>query len=395
MPFKKKEKPENIINRGLKCQIFPTVEQKAQIAKTFGCARMVFNECLSMQQGLYACDMGFMSVTALNNHCNRVLKDVFPFLRTVDKFALTHAIMDLDQAYQSFFKGNSRFPRYKSKRNPAQSYSTDFTNDNIAIYIPENPKDHRGKVKLPKLGWVDACTYRELPKRSTIKGATVTKTRSGKYYVSLKLEIVVGPIKPVAPTRETSIGLDYSSPHFYVDSNNETPDVPHFYRKMEAKRSREQRKLSRMEKGSNNYEAQKCRIAKLSEHVANQRKDFCHKLSKKIANSYNAACVEDLNFRAMSQSLRLGKATTDNGFGMFREFLQYKLSEQGKLLIKVDRWYPSSKICHNCGFYYKGLSLGDRTWVCPHCGKVVQRDHNASLNLLDEGLRSVGVAIPV
>ena len=188
------------------------------------------------------------------------------------------------------------------------------------------------------------------------------------------------------PNKDRAIGLDYSSPDFYVDSDGNDAGVPHFYRTMEAKLAREQRRLSKMTKGSNNYAKQKIKVDKLHRKIANQRKDFCHKLSRKIANSYDAVCVEDIDLRAMSRSLNLGKSTTDNGFGMFRVFLQYKLERQGKYFVVIDKWFPSSKTCNHCGYINRELQLSDRVWVCPHCGEVILRDPNAAKNILEEGL---------
>ena len=172
-----------------------------------------------------------------------------------------------------------------------------------------------------------------------------------------------------------------------MDHENRSPDKPQWFRESEAKLAHEQRLLSHMKYGSKNYIRQLRKIEVLQERIANQRKDFAHKESRRIANAYGAVCVEDLDLQAMAQSLNLGKSTNDNGFGMFREFLKYKLEEQGKHLIKVDKWYPSSKTCHYCGGYYKDLQLGEEEWVCPHCGKHILRNQNAGINIRREGIR--------
>ena len=179
---------------------------------------------------------------------------------------------------------------------------------------------------------------------------------------------------------ENTLGLDYSSPLFYVDDHGRSPDKPRFFRAYESKLAKEQRKLSKMQYGSKNYLAQKKRVDKIHEKIANQRRDFCHQESRKIANSYAAVCVEDINLRSLSRSLKLGKSTLDNGFGMFRNFLEYKLQDQGKHFIKIDKWFPSSKTCNRCGYINIDLKLSDRIWLCPCCGELVMRDANAGRN---------------
>ena len=191
----------------------------------------------------------------------------------------------------------------------------------------------------------------------------------------------------VLPTEDNAIGLDYSSPKFYVDDQGRSPDKMHWFRASEEKLAHEQRLLTNMKYGSKNYNRQLHKIQVLQEHIANQRKDFIHKESRRIANAYGAVCVEDLDLRGLSQALNFGKSTMDNGFGMFRTELQYKLAEQGKHLIFVDKWYPSSKTCSHCGGYFGELKLGQDEWVCPHCGKVISRDKNAGINIKREGIR--------
>ena len=241
-------------------------------------------------------------------------------------------------------------------------------------------------IKLPKLGVVNAKIHRRPKEKWKLKSATVSQSASGKHYCSLLFEYIEELPTNIDPTYNNTIGLDYSSPDFYVDDNGNSPKKERYFRVSEDKLTREQRKLSKMVHGSSNYWKQKHKVDIIHEHIANQRKDFCHKESRRIANSYDAACVEDLNLRAMAQSLKLGKSTLDNGFGMFRAFLAYKLEEQGKHLIVIDKWFPSSKTCNNCGYVNKELKLNDRIWVCPCCGDIVMRDANAGKNIKERGL---------
>lgn len=371
--------------RAIKYRIHPTDEQRELLHQTFGCVRKVYNDALSMQIGLHEAGMQTFGKNTLNTYCNRVWKKEFPFFAEVDKFALTNSLHALCAAYTNFFEGRTRYPRHKSKHDSEQSYTTNFTNGNIAVI---SLKGEPGYVKLPKVGKVAASIHR-MPKEDwQLKGATVSTQGKGKYYVSVLFQLPDTSVKAAPlPTEETTLGLDYSSPKFYVDSNGEEAGITHWYRKSEEALAKEQRKLSHCKRGSNRYQKQKAKVDKLSKKAANQRRDFCHKLSRKIANSYDAVCVEDLDLRTMAQSLHFGKAVADNGFGMFRTFLQYKLQEQGKYYIVVDKWFPSSKTCRHCGNRKPDLQLGEMTWVCPCCGVVIDRDLNAAINIRDEGLR--------
>jgi putative transposase len=230
-----------------------------------------------------------------------------------------------------------------------------------------------------------------LPKEAVIKSATISKTPAGKYYISILVEYEAH-IEPVIPTSETVLGLDYSSQSLFVDSQANHADYPKFYRQAEEKLKKAQRKLSKRQKGSKNREKQRRKVAKLHEKVANQRKDFLHKLSRQIANVYEAVAIEDLNMRGMAQSLNLAKSTNDNGFGMLKTFLAYKLAEQGKQLVVIDKWFPSSKRCRFCQYENKALTLADRTWVCNHCGAELDRDVNAAINIKNESCRMLGIA---
>ena len=368
--------------RAIKYRVYPTDAQEEKLSQTFGCARKVYNDALSMQRGLYEAGMPTFGKTSLNAYCNRVWKDEFPFLTEVDKFALTNSLYALCTAYKNFFEGRAGYPRYKSRRGEEQSY----TNSNIEVITR---KGGRGVVKIPKVGNVLASIHRVPKKGWVLKSATVSKQANGKYYISVLYQLPDTVVKPAPlPTEETTLGLDYSSPRFYVDSNGNDAGVTHWYRKSEERLAKEQRKLSHCKKGSNRYLKQKARVSSLSRAVANQRLDFCHKLSRKIANSYDAVCVEDIDLRAMAQTLHFGKAVSDNGFGMFRTFLQYKLAEQGKYYIVIDKWYPSTKTCRHCGSKNPDVQLGQMEWVCPHCGAVIDRDLNAAINIRNEGLRT-------
>ena len=189
-------------------------------------------------------------------------------------------------------------------------------------------------------------------------------------------------------SKDKALGLDYASHSFYVDSQGREADYPRFYRNTQNKLAKEQRKLANMKLGSNNYQKQKIKIATIHEHIANQRKDWLHKLTFRLANEYDYICIEDINMKNMARSLKLGKSTMDNGFGMFRQFLAYKLEDKGKMLVKIDKRFPSSKMCRFCGTVNTNLKLSDRIWTCA-CGKTLNRDENAAINILNAGLSMV------
>jgi putative transposase len=306
-------------------------------------------------------------------------KDKFPWLREVDSLALVGAYNALEAAYRNFFRDPKiGFPSFKSKHRNDNSYTTNMVNGNITLTD--------GYLKLPKLGKVKVKQHRQIPNGYKLKSVTISQTSTGKYFASALYEFEAD-IAPVQPN--TVIGLDFSMPELYVDSNGESPAYPRFYRRAQGKLAKEQRKLSKRMKGGKNRAKQRVKVAKLHEQVANQRKDFLHKQSRQIANAYDAVCIEDLNMSAMAQELNLGKSVSDNGWGMFTQFLGYKLKEQGKQLIKIDKWFPSSKLCGACGHIYGELELKHREWDCPNCNTRHIRDCNAASNIRNEGLRQL------
>ena len=269
------------------------------------------------------------------------------------------------------------FPKYKSKKSNKHSYTTNFVNGNIII--------QERTIKLPKIGFVRMKQHRTIPENFTLKSVTVSKNASGKYYVSILFEYE-NQVQKTEPQK--FLGLDFSMHELYVASDGTSANYPRFYRQALKKLEREQRKLSKMQKGSNNRNKQRIKVAKLHEKVANQRKDFLHKKSRQITNAYDCVCIEDLNMKAMSQAMSFGKSVADNGWGMFTAFLKYKLEELGKRLVKIDKFFASSQICSVCDYKNpdtKNLSVRD--WICPCCQTHHDRDINAAVNIRNEGMR--------
>ena len=368
-------------NRAIKYRAYPTKEQVVLLSKTFGCVRFVWNQMLTdAQTFLDEAGVFFIPTPA------KYKKD-YPFLKEVDSLALANAQLDLNDANKRYLKDKrTGAPQLKSKRKSKMSYTTNNQTTHSKSGASKDTIFVVGNlVHLPKVGNLKIKKHRSPKADWKLKAATVSCTRTGKYFISMLYEFEE-TIQPITATKEKSIGLDYSSHDFYVDSNGNAANYPHFYRKAETKLAKGQRKLSRMKFGSNNYNQQLQKIRLLQEHIANQRKNFCHTLSTAIAKQYDAVFVEDINLRGLAGSLKLGKSTNDNGFGMFRTMLEYKLASQGKTFAKIDKWYPSSKTCSVCGLVKDDLSLADRSWICSGCGTTHNRDHNAAINIRNVGL---------
>lgn len=363
------------MNKAVKYRIYPTAEQEVLFAKTFGCCRKVYNLMLADKIACYRETKSFGKQTPA------MYKKDYPFLKEVDSLALANVQLNLQGAIKSCFdksrKKQNGFPKFKSAKHSRKSYTTNNQRGTVAII------DNR-YIKLPKVGRVKAVIHRLPSADWLLKSATVSQNRDGKFYASLVFECSE-TITPVAVPGQV-IGLDYKSDGLYMDSNGYCPDGPKFYRQSQDKLAHAQRKLKHMVIGSNNYKKQQHRIARIQKHTANQRTDYLHKESTKIANSYDVVCVETLDMKAMSnKDFGNGKATMDNGYGMFLTMLEYKLADRGKYFIKVDKWYPSSQLCSCCG-RQKKLLLADRIYKCD-CGLTINRDHNAAINIKNEGLR--------
>ena len=370
------------MNRAYRYRIYPNKEQKEQLEKTFGCCRYVYNAVLDLHNKRHDAGEKYLSKINANNWCNRELKAENPWLREVDKFALTNTIFALDTGFQKFFDKSEGYPKFKSKKRSKKSYTTNFTSNNIRV--------SDNAIRLPKLGEVKAVIHRKALEDWTLKSATVTKEHDGTFYCSVLYEMEMKTENEIGITKSSQkvIGLDYKSDGLYMDSEGKVCGSPKYYRKSMEILAMRQRKLKNKVIGSNNYYKQQKKVAKLHRHTANQRKDFLHKESLSIAKTYDIVCVEDLNMRAMSnKSFGNGRATLDNGYGMFLNMLEYKLTERGKHLVKVSKWYASSQICSKCG-RKQSMGLGVRTYRC-ECGMIMDRDKNAAINIKNEGIRTL------
>lgn len=366
-------------NKAFKFRIYPNEIQRELFSKTFGCVRLVYNHFLAIRKDSYEQEKKSISYNATAKELLQ-FKNEKDFLKEIDSICLQQSLRHLDTAFQNFFRDKSvGYPKFKSKKNHNYSYSTVCVNGNIKLV--------NGFLVLPKLKQVKIKQHRVIPEGYVLKSVTVSMTPTGKYFASILFEYDT-EIKEILPVK--IIGLDFSMHDLFASSELDIKadsEFLHCYRNALEKLAKEQRKLSHCMKGSNRYHKQRCSVSKIHEKVSNQRKDFLHKKSRQITNAYDLVCIESLDMKAMSRCLNFGKSVADNGWGMFTTFLEYKLAEQGKKLVKIDKWYPSSKTCHVCGYIKSDLQLSTREWKCPGCGTTHERDYNASINIKNEGLR--------
>ena len=364
-----------MMNKAYKFRIYPNRGQEIIFAKTFGCVRFIYNKMLEDKIKYYEEHNKQLKTTPAK------YKKEFEWLKEVDSLALCNAQLNLQIAYKNFFRDKKiGFPKFKSKKDNNQSYTTNCVNGNIVIC--------GDRIKLPKVGFVRMKRHRAIPCNYELKSVTISKTASGKYYASILFEY---ENQVTSKEPHSFLGLDFCMDGLYKDSNGDCANYPKHYRKAECKLKKKQRKLSLMQKGSKNRNKQRIKVAKLHEKVANCRKDFLHKLSRKIVNTYDCICIEDLDMKAMAQALNFGKSVCDNAWGMFTTFLSYKLEQAGKVLVKVDRFFASSKTCSECGYVNKEIkNLAIRSWTCPNCGIYHDRDTNAAINIRNEGMRMIG-----
>jgi putative transposase len=378
-------------NKAIKYRLYPTTEQTIMFAKTFGCCRKVYNLMLSDKIESYKSTGKFASVTPAK------YKKDYPYLKEVDSLALANTQLNLQGAFKNRFsksrKKKNGFPKYKSAKHSRKSYTTNNQHGTVALTD--------SSIKLPKIGYVKAVIHRKPDSNWTIKSATISQDSDGKYYVSVLFEYE-NTVNTYVADKTNAIGLDYASDGLYVDNNGNVGTNHKYYCDSHDKLAKAQRRLSRMQGSkkhsvkSNNYMKQLRKVNKIHRHIANQRLDNLHKISTEIANQYDVVCVESLNMKSMSnKGFGNGKATLDNGYGMFLSMLEYKLSDRNKYLIKVDKWFPSSQICHCCGAIHPEMKdLTIRTITCD-CGLTISRDQNAAINILNEGLRILNKSFEV
>ena len=363
------------MEKTFKYRIYPNKTQKELIQKTFGCTRYVYNYFLNLKQTTYQESKETISFNQMSKLLTQLKKEK-EWLKEPDKDALQKSLKNLDMAYQKFFKEHTGYPKFKSKKNRYQSYRTSCTNNNIRF---------EGKyIKLPKLGYVKVRDKR-IP-NGRILNATISEEPNGHYYCSICCTDI--EITQYFKTGK-NIGVDLGIVDFAILSDGSKIENQRFYEKSERKLAKLQKSLSRKTIGGNNWNKARIKIANLQKHISNKRNDFLHKLTTNLVRNYDVIAIEDLDVKAMKEtdnSVR-NKRIGDVSFSEFRRQLAYKSSWYGKDLVVVDRYYPSSQICHVCNHRDGKKSEDVRSWVCPYCGTQLDRDINAAINILNEGLR--------
>ena len=372
--------------KAIKIRIYPSQEEIGYINRQLGCCRFVYNNCLAYKKDNYEKEKESISSSETIKHIV-TLKNDYVFLKDVHSKVLQQSVRDLNQAYDSFFKLHKGYPKFKSKHNNKQSCR--FPKDAIIgingnrISLIKTLKDILFKCSRKDEKYLNK-------NQDKISSITLTKLPSNQFYLS----VLIDKPNEIRPANNNAVGIDLGIKDFVITSDGEVFNNLHFKKSKSDKIKRLQRQLSRKQKGSNNRNKARIRLAKAYKKINDKKQHYLHQVSNTLINENQVICMEDLNVKGMLRNHKLAESIQEMNFGEFKRILEYKANWYNRKIVYVDRFYPSSKTCHNCGYINKDLKLSDRQWVCPQCGKIIERDYNAALNILDEGLRIIGLSSP-
>ena len=374
--------------RAVKIRLYPNKEQAIIINKLLGCYRVVYNQCLNKKIESYKNDgkTENLSTLGLFVHHELLKDDNFIWLREQNTKVLKQAVKDMLTAYKNFFERHSGYPKFKSKHDNKQSCRfelgaiskrNDYTTYHLSL----------ANIKNVKFRCNEKYAQYLQKHHDNIRQATLTRLPCGEYYLSI---LVDGDLTHKVKETNAAVGIDLGIKDFVITSDGEVFNNLHFKKTETKKIKRLQRQLSKKQKGSNNRNKARIKLAKVYKKINDRKQYYLHAVSNSLIDENQVICMEDLNVKGMVKNHNLAESICEMNFGAFRRMLEYKAQWYNRKIVFVDRFYPSSKTCHNCGYINKNLTLKDRQWICPQCGEVIERDYNAALNILDEGLRIIG-----
>ena len=378
--------------KSIKIRIYPDINQKQFISKQLGCCRFIYNKLLDYRRTSFKDNNISITSSQLGKYLTNLKKQKdYIFLTEVYDRCLRQTLIDLLNAYDKFFKLNNGYPKFKSKKDFKQSCR--FPNDvfNRKNYVCNKIKGNRITLITQLKNILFKCSKRDeiyLNKNQKyIHSVTLIKTSTEKYYLSILIDYDIKQKDKL----NTAIGLDLGIKDFIVDSNENRYENKHFYKKQEKRLKNLQKQLNKKQNGSNNRNKLRIKLAKVHEKIRNQRLNYLHQITTKLVNENQVICIEDLNVKGIMSNHKLSKSIQELSLYEFRRQLEYKCKWYGRQLVIIDRFYPSSKTCYNCGYIYKDLKLSEREWICPHCKSKIDRDYNAAQNILDKGLRQLNL----
>ena len=374
--------------RAIKIRLYPNKEQATMFNKLLGCYRVVYNQCLNRKIESYKNDGKSENLSTLGQfvHHELLKNDNFIWLREQNTKVLKQAVKDMLTAYKNFFERHTGYPKFKSKHDNKQSCRFELgaiskRNDYTAYHLS------LANIKNVKFRCSKKYAQYLQKHHDNIRQATLTKLPCGEYHLSILVDC---DLTHKVKETDAVVGIDLGIKDFVITSDGEVFDNLHFKKTETKKIKRLQRQLSNKQKGSNNRKKARIKLAKLYKKINDRKQYYLHAVSNSLIDENQVICMEDLNVKGMVKNHNLAESICEMNFGEFRRMLEYKAQWYNRKIVFVDRFYPSSKTCHNCGYINKNLTLKDRQWICPQCGEVIERDYNAALNILDEGLRIIG-----